>query len=122
MSAHSVPRLRPRPWTLGAVLDEEPLAPDSQQFIVRPDAPPAAARDFERRLLDASLPGRTRFVVQLVSGRRLSGPMVAALARLHRKLDVRRDRLIVLSDDPEVRHSLGCAGLDVSDPGEEAAP
>ena len=101
-------------WTLGAVFEERRLNPDTRLFVVRADAPAAAARDLERCLIAARYEGSLTVVVELVHSTYASGPLIATLTRADRKLGVRNGRLLVGAEAPELLHTLECAGLDTS--------
>ena len=101
-------------WTLGAVFDERQLDAWTRLFVARADAPPPAARDLERRLIAAREAGSVTVVVDLTHSSRASAPLVAALTRADRKLAARNGGLVVDAQTPEIRHTLECAGLELS--------
>ena len=112
-----------REWSLGAVLAEADVDRLTRLLVVRPAPSPSACRELERRLLEYRLSGRTSMIVVIAAGDRLSGALIAALARAERRIGSRNGRLTVTAEGDESRRALECAGLEVIDlDGDERIP
>jgi len=102
-------------WSLGAVLAECSVDPQTYLLVVRADAGLGAALDLRRRMVRLGLVGYTTVLVDLEGAARLSDPMVAALMHGRRSLAAREGRLVVASEHATVRSALERAGLEVID-------
>jgi hypothetical protein len=101
-----------RPWSLGAVLAEREVDPQTAVLVVRPDAGHAASLHLRRRLLGLLMSGHTTVVVDLDGGPRMTDAVLAALMHGRRRLAARDARLVVATSDPGMRARLAHLGFE----------
>lgn len=104
----------PRGWSLGAVLAEREVDPQTSVLVVRADAGPAAALELRRRLLGLVMSGHTTVLVDLNGADHVTDAVLAALMQGRRKLNAARGgRLVVAADDPSLRNVLERLGFEL---------
>jgi anti-anti-sigma factor len=85
---------------------DESLGLRSHRFIIRGTVEVEAAREFEHRLREAVLKGKSTVVVDLSEVAGLSSSLIGVLIRIQRSISWRNGRLLIACESAAIRDQL----------------